>query len=65
MATSGGSGGNTTTGQSSRKMFSNPAIRERLVALCPEAFQDNYRRCLFFGNTPPNFTIFCKTFKTM
>ena len=51
MATSGGSGGNTTTGESARKLFGTPDIRERLVALCPQEHQETFRRCLFYDNT--------------
>ena len=36
MATSGGSGGNTTTAEASRKFYSDAVMRERLVLLCPE-----------------------------
>ena len=46
MATSGGSGGCTTTGAASRKFYSNPAIRERLVQLCPLAYRPVYREIL-------------------
>ena len=46
MATSGGSGGCTTTWAASRKFYSNPAIRERLVQLCPLAYRPMYREIL-------------------
>lgn len=35
MATSGGSGGNTTTAEAARKVYKMPEIRDRLVELCP------------------------------
>jgi hypothetical protein len=36
MATSGGSGGCTTTGEASRKMYGSLELRERLVQHSPE-----------------------------
>ena len=46
MATSGGSGGCTTTGAAARKVYNSPELRERLVELCPTAFKDAYREIL-------------------
>ena len=46
MATSGGSGGCTTTGEAARKFYNSPELRERLVELCPAAYQDAYRDIL-------------------
>ena len=40
MATSGGSGGSTTTAGASRKFYSDPEMRERLVLLCPDEKKD-------------------------
>ena len=46
MATSGGSGGTTTTAEASRKVYTNPEIRERLVQHCPLDKRDIVRRIL-------------------
>ena len=50
MATSGGSGGSTTTAGASRKFYSNPEMRERLVLLCPDEKKDIIRQILTNGN---------------
>ena len=47
-------GGNTTTGQASRVFYSDPAIRQRLVDMCPLEFRDTYKKILF---TSKNFLI--------
>ena len=49
MATSGGTGGNTTTGQSARLFYQNPDVRERLVELCPQEFRETFREILFYS----------------
>ena len=46
MATSGGSGGNTTTAQAARTVYQDPEIRSRLVDLCPQEFKAAYSRIL-------------------
>ena len=46
MATSGGSGGCTTTGAASRKFYNSPDMRERLAQLCPLAYRLVYREIL-------------------
>ena len=46
MATSGGSGGCTTTAEASRKVYNTPKIRERLVQHCPEDKRDTMRKIL-------------------
>ena len=50
MATSGGSGGSTTTAGASRKFYSDPEMRERLVLLCPDEKKDIIRQILTNGN---------------
>ena len=49
MATSGGSGGSTTTAESSRKFYSDPEMRERLALLCPEEKRAIVRQILTNG----------------
>ena len=49
MATSGGSRGSTTTAEASRKFYSDPEMRERLVLLCPEGKRDVLRQILTNG----------------
>ena len=46
MATSGGSGGNTTTAEAARTVYKDPSIRARLVDLCPEQFKSAYGKIL-------------------
>ena len=46
MATSGGSGGNTTTAEAARTVYKDPAIRARLVELCPEPYKAHYSTIL-------------------
>ena len=46
MATSGGSGGNTTTGQTARRFYSSVEMRERVVAMVPEEYADTFREIL-------------------
>ena len=46
MATSGGSGGCTTTGEASRKMYGSVELRERLVQHTPEDKRDLIRKIL-------------------
>ena len=50
MATSGRSGGSTTTPGASRKFYSDPEMRERLVLLCPYEKKDIIRQILTNGN---------------
>ena len=50
MATSGGSRGSTTTAGASRKFYSDPEMRERLVLLCPYEKKDIIRQILTNGN---------------
>ena len=50
MATSGGSGGSTTTAGASRKFYSDPEMRERLVLLCPDEKEEIIRQILTNGN---------------
>ena len=58
MATSGGSGGNTTTGQTARRFYSSLEMRERLVAMVPEEHRDNFREILFTSEYPKAKKIF-------
>ena len=46
MATSGGSGGNTTTAQAAHTVYWDPAIRARLVDLCPEEYREAYNQII-------------------
>ena len=50
MATSSRSGGSTTTAGASRKFYSDPEMRERLVLLCPDEKKDVIRQILTNGN---------------
>ena len=47
MATSGGSGGNTTTAEAARTVYKDPSVRARLVDLCPDDFKTAYAKILF------------------
>ena len=47
MATSGGSGGNTTSAEAARKVYWNAEIRDRLVNLCPPQFKFLFDKILF------------------
>lgn len=51
MATSGGSGGNTTTGQTARRFYSSQQMRARLVGLVPEQHKNTVREILFHSKT--------------
>ena len=58
MATLGGSGGNTTTAEAARTVYKNPAVRARLVDLCPEQFKTAYAQILFNSEYILNIYIF-------
>ena len=47
MATSGGSGGNTTTADAARKVYRMPDLRSRLVDLCPPEHKFVFEEILF------------------
>ena len=46
MATSGGSGGNTTTAEAARTVYKDPTVRARLVDICPEPFKTAFAKIL-------------------
>ena len=54
MATSGGSGGNTTTGEAARKVYRLPELRGRLVDLCPPEHKFVFEAILFHSESSPH-----------
>ena len=50
MPTNGGSGGNTTTAEATRKVYQTPELRDRFVALCPDQHKFVFSEILFNTN---------------
>ena len=59
MATSGGTGGTSTTAASARKVYRNPALRQRLVDLCPDEYKHQFDTILFHSKLTQKMCYLC------